>query len=83
LGGCPFARRKKGGSPTRGLIAKFLNFYPQYTLRNLSDGTLTLGEFVYLGGGMLDVLAPESTEPFEDKVESAVKASHLKARKGL
>ncbi len=41
-----------------------------------------MGEFLFLGGGMLDVLAPESTEPFEDKVESAVMTAHKNATKG-
>lgn len=60
-------------------MAQFLSFYPRYSLRDLSDGTLSVAEFVFLTGGMLDIINPEATESFEEKVNRSTREAHTKA----
>ncbi len=50
------------------MVARFLHYFPQYSLRSLTDGALSVGEFFYLWGGLLDCEVPEVTEPVEDTV---------------
>lgn len=50
------------------MVARFLHYYPQYSLSDLRDGTLGYGEFIYLLGGMFDVEDPTVTESVQDKI---------------
>lgn len=70
-------RRKKGEGASREAIASFLHYYPQYTLADLRDGTLSLAEFRFLYAGMLDATHPEATESLEDQIARKVKAFHM------
>lgn len=72
------------------MVGRFLHYFPQYTLRNLEDGTLSMGRFFYLWGGLLDNEAPEATEPVEDTVErrtkeaaAAAHAAALQRQRGM
>lgn len=67
----------------RALVARFLNFYPQYTLADLrTGGRLTYGEFMFLVGGMFDTVDPHGpTEPRGDKIQRAVRELAEKAAK--
>ena len=62
----PFERPSSGGQ--RGLIAQFLNYYPQYRLSDLRTGSLPVGDYYYLLAGMLDNISPTVGEPFEEKI---------------
>ena len=55
-------------------MARFLNFYPQYTLEDLR--ALPARDFLYLVGGMLDAQAPEATASSEEKVARAMRAQN-------
>ncbi len=61
-------------------MAKFLNFYPQYRLKDLGEGgELSVVEFVFLSGGMLDVTDPQSTETDEERINRATREAHVNA----
>lgn len=64
------------------MVARFLNFFPQYSLADLRGPGLSLAEFAYLYGGMVDVLNPEATQSFQEKVAAATMAAHMKASRG-
>ncbi len=61
------------------MVARFLHFYPQYSLADIRGPGLSLAEFAYLYGGMVDILNPEATEPFAETAAKATMAAHLKA----
>ncbi len=67
------------------MVARFLHHFPQYTLADLADGTLSMGAFFYLWGGLLDCEAPEATEPTEEtvarKTREIARAAHARATK--
>lgn len=68
-------------------MARFLHFYPQYSLDDLRNGRLQYDEFMFLVGGMFDVEEPERTESQETKVSRevraiAVQAAEDRARRG-
>lgn len=65
------------------MIARFLHFFPQYTLADLGPaGRLSLGEFRLLYAGMIDLENPEAAEPREETVARKVREAHLRSRKG-
>lgn len=64
------------------MVARFLHFYPQYSLADLRGPGLTLAEFAYLFGGMVDVMNPDATTSFEEKAAEATMQAHLKATRG-
>ena len=66
----------------RGLVAQFLHHFPQYRLSDVTDGTLSMPEFVYLVGGMLDIENPQATETGKERVDRAVREAHDKASDG-
>ncbi len=72
-------RRRTQSSGARGVIGRWLHYFPQYTLRNLADGTVSVGEFFYLWGALLDNEQPEVTEPAEVAMTRAVRAAHIAA----
>jgi hypothetical protein len=53
------------------LIARFLNYFPQYRLSDLRE--MPFEQFMYLAGGMFDNIDPDRTTPFEDKVTRAAR----------
>ncbi len=61
------------------MVANFLHHFPQYTLRDLCDGTLGLQEMFWLYAGMMDVAAPETTAPVEQQVAEQTRAAALRA----
>ena len=61
------------------MIAKFLNFYPQYKLSDLRDGTLSIAEFRLLYAGMIDIEAPDVTEPLEEQASRLTREAHQRA----
>lgn len=61
------------------MTARFLHFYPQYSLADLCGPGLSMEEFAYLYGGMVDVLNPDATTSFEEKAAEATMRAHLKA----
>ena len=61
------------------MVARFLHYYPQYELRDLTDGKVSMGEFNYLMGGMLDVVNPDATETAAERVARATREAHEKA----
>lgn len=73
--------RRRKGEHARALIARFLHYFPQYTLRDLQDGTLSLGEFRMLLAGMTDNTNPEVTMPLEELVSQRVREMHLRHKK--
>jgi hypothetical protein len=52
-------------------VARFLNFYPRYDLDDLA--LMPVEKFVYLVGGMYDVLSPELTESREEQINRALR----------
>ena len=82
---CPKVRREQNSGWSRGMVGRFLHYFPQYTLQDLTDGTLSMGVFFYLWGGLLDNEAPEVTESVEAAVSrrtrEAAKAAHADAVK--
>ena len=73
--------RRRPGRYGRGMLAQFLHFYPQYTLRDLRDGTLTIPEFRLLYTGMLDVEHPDMTEPLEEQATRLTREAHVTSGK--
>lgn len=67
------------------MLGRWLNYYPQYKLRHLADGTVSVGEFFYLWGALLDNEVPEATEPVEDAIarrtREVARAAHAAAKK--
>ncbi len=68
------------------MVANFLHHFPQYTLRNLCDGTVALHEMLWLYAGMIDATAPEdATASVEDQVAEQTRAiaaqAHERAKK--
>lgn len=59
------------------MVARFLNWYPQYRLEDLRR--MPPGEFLYLLSGMLDVVAPHATEPATERVSRLMREAHEKA----
>jgi len=54
----------------RGLVARFLHFYPQYELADLrTGGRLNYGEFMFLVAGMFDIEQPEATETTQERTK--------------
>jgi hypothetical protein len=56
------------------VVARFLNFFPQYKLHELR--AMPADEFLYLVGGMMDVQSPEANESSEERVARAVREQH-------
>lgn len=63
------------------MIARFLHYFPQYTLAELESGALAPSDFLYLYGGLLDVEQPEVTEPTRDKLARLTVEAHKAASK--
>ncbi len=61
------------------MVARFLHFYPQYRLADLCGPGLSMAEFGYLYGGMVDVVNPDATMSFEERAADATMQAHLKA----
>ena len=59
------------------MLAEFLHFYPGYRLDDLRR--LSVADFIYLVGGMLDVTAPEATESTEERVSRKVREMGARA----
>lgn len=59
------------------MVARFLNWYPQYRLEDLR--TMPPGEFMYLLAGMMDVVAPATTEPAQEKMSRLAREAHERA----
>lgn len=59
------------------MVARFLNWYPQYRLEDLRH--MPPGEFLYLLAGMLDVVAPAATEPASEKIARLSREAHERA----
>lgn len=72
--------RRQPGESWRAALALFLHYFPQYTLKDLQEGALSLGEFRLLYAGMVDQVNPEATEPDEEKVARLVREAHSKAK---
>lgn len=62
------------------MVARFLHYFPQYTLRDLTDGTLSVEEFRLLYAGMTDNLNPEQTEPVAEAMGRRTREAHIRAR---
>lgn len=62
---------------TRSAVARFLNFYPQYTLADLEE--MSPADYHWLYGGMLDVLNPDHTDPPEVRMRRRVEEAHRAA----
>jgi len=75
-----FAPRRLPGEHGRSMVAQFLHHFPQYTLDDLADGTLSVPAFRMLYAGMIDNTNPEQTDPLSEVMARRVRASHLKAR---
>lgn len=60
------------------MVAAFLHNFPQYTLQDLQDGTLSLSEVLWLHAGMMDNTAPEATESVEEQVARQTRAVALR-----
>ena len=58
-------------------MARFLNFYSQYRLEDLRR--MPPGEFMYLLGGMMDIVNPRATEPPSEKIARLAREAHEKA----
>ena len=59
------------------MVARFLHFFPQYTLADLRR--MPVQDFHFLMAGLLDVASPQVTEPFEEKAARAVRAQAERA----
>ncbi len=64
------------------MVARFLHYFPQYTLVELKSGALSPPDFFYLYGGLLDVEQPEATEPALDRINRLTRQAHAKATAG-
>lgn len=64
----------------RAIIARFLNYFPQYTLDDIRTGRLSAAEFAYLNTGMLDCEFPGETEPVAVAIRRKVEEAHANAK---
>lgn len=55
------------------MVARFLNYFPQYTLQDLCTGDLSPAHFYWLFAGMMDVEMPELTRPLADVHREQIK----------
>lgn len=61
------------------MVANFLHHFPQYSLRDLQDGTLPLHEMLWLYAGMMDSTMPEATAPVDEQVAEQTRGIALRA----
>lgn len=60
------------------MLARFLHYFPQYTLADLRGG-LGFEDFAFLYGGMMDIEHPEAMESFEERMARKTREAHLAA----
>lgn len=53
------------------MLARFLNFYPQYKLSDLRE--MPVSDFYFLLTGMMDIQAPDLTDPIEELVQKRMR----------
>ncbi len=58
-------------------MGQLLATFPQYKLADLES--MSHREFIYLVGAMLDLTAPQATEPEVDRVSRAMRGAHERA----
>lgn len=59
------------------MVARFLHFFPQYSLDDLR--TMPVADYLFLLSGMLDVVSPQLSESFEEKAARATHAAAVKS----
>lgn len=60
-------------------MARFLHYYPQYTLDDLREGRVSGPDFIMLYAGMVDNENPQETEPVPAARRRLVEEAHLRA----